>query len=88
MAQAAKKLSKNDIGKFIILLQYGQPGWPTGKGSVIVLSKVKIYYAKSSKESLSNIHRYLGEIHSRKIFLKTSDVKLTMKKVLDAKWKE
>jgi hypothetical protein len=72
MAQAAKKLWKNDIVKFIIPLQYHQPGWPTGKGSMIVLSKVKIYYAKSKKEPLiSNIHRYQGKkIHSEIDFLK------------------
>ncbi|CAB4039606.1 DNA dC-, partial [Paramuricea clavata] len=71
MAQAAKKLWKNDIVKFIIPLQYHQRGWPTGKGSVIVLSKVKIYYAKSRIELLSDIHRYQGEkIHSEIDFLK------------------
>ena len=81
MAQAAKKLWKNDIMKFIIPFQYRQRGWPTGKGYVIVLSKVKIYYAKSRKEHLiTNIHRYQGKKHTEIDFLEKLEDKIENEK--------
>ncbi len=71
MAQTAKRIGITDIKKFIILNQYHRPGWPIGKGSVILLSKVKIYYTKSRKELLPNrIYRHRGgNIHSERDFL-------------------
>ncbi len=72
MAQTAKRIGITDIKKFIILNQYHQRGWPTGQGSVILLSKVKIYYTKSRKELLPNrIYRHRGgNIHPERDFLK------------------
>ena len=71
MAQTAKKIGIKDIKKFIMTNQYYQPGWPIGKGSVILLSKVKIYYTKSRKELLPNrIYRHRGgNIHPERYFL-------------------
>ncbi len=71
MAQTAKRIGITDIKNFIITNQYHQPGWPIGKGSVIVLSKVKICYTNSRKELLPNgIYRHRGgNIHSERDFL-------------------
>ena len=72
MAQATKILGIKGIERFIIKLPYHEPGWPTGKGSVILLSKVKMFDWKFRKARLPNsiyVYEGAGNIHTERHFL-------------------
>ena len=66
-AKTMKMIGRRLIEKFIILGQYNQPGpeWPKGKGSVTVMSKVKIYYTESKRDIIGTksdrIYIYPGQ---------------------------
>ena len=83
MAQATKMLGIKDIEKFIIKLPYHRPGWPTGKGSVILLSKVEMFDSKFRKERIPNrIYAYqgAGNIHPERHFLTELSGKIQLRK--------
>ena len=79
-----KMIGRRLIERFIILGQYNQPGseWPTGEGSVTVMSKVKIYHTESKRDIIGTkrdrIYTYPGQggEHAERAFVYDLDCEI------------
>lgn len=79
-AKTIKMIGRRLIERFIILGQYNQPGpeWPTGEGSVTVMSKVKIYHTESKRDIRDRIYTNSGQRgeHAEKTFVNNLDCEI------------
>ena len=74
MDKSVYKIGKDEVNKFIVKCSYGEnaPEWPR---ATIVLSKVDIYYTKSSRTSNKEYGRFMiniyrnGWLHAENYFL-------------------